>query len=157
MWFFYCYCLNFSQPFNFFRYIGIKVSYTRKIIFLGSLYVLSGDGDGSLMIILFLVFCFFYVGMLHFFRFYNGACGQECGEGAWGGAWANFFLAVFCEFFWSNHSHMMSSVNFWTWIWKHVDWSSSQRTFLIVHTGCFCVNVTHLFLTILFIVNKKED
>ncbi len=35
---------------------------------------------------LFLVFCFFYVGMLHFFRFYNGACGQECGEGAWGGA-----------------------------------------------------------------------
>ena len=156
MWFFYCYCLNFSQPFNFFRYIGIKVSYTRKIIFLGSLYVLSGDGDGSLMIILFLVFCFFYVGMLHFFQVLYWSMWTGVWGGGRGGAWANFFLAVFCEFFWSNHSHMMS-VNFWTWIWKHVDWSSSQRTFLIVHTGRFYVNVTHLFLTILFLVNKKED
>ena len=143
LWFFYCYCLNFSQPFYFFRYIGIKVSYTRKIIFLGSLYVLSGDGDGSLMIIFFWYSVFFMLGCSIFFRFYIGACGQECGEGAWGGAWGN-------------HSHMMS-VNFWTWMWKHVDWSSSQRTFLIVHTGCFYVNVTHLFLTILFLVNKKED
>ena len=91
--------MNFSQPLNFFRYIGIKVSYTRKIIFLGSLYVLSGDGDGSLMIILFLVFCFFYVGMLHFFRFYIGACGQECGEGAGEEHEPIFFWLSFVNFF----------------------------------------------------------
>lgn len=91
--------MNFSQPFNFFRYIGIKVSYTRKIIFLGSLYVLSGDGDGSLMIIFFWYSVFFTLGCSIFSGFILEHVDRSVGRGHGEEHEPIFFWLSFVNFF----------------------------------------------------------